>query len=65
MLLDLHTHSVASDDSRATVEQYIKWVNVLRRKCKSIDGFVLTEHRQFNHDVDYTSLASDDGIVIL
>ena len=65
MLLDLHTHSVASDDSRATVEQYVKWVNVLRRKGKSIDGFVLTEHRQFDHDVDYTSLASDDGIIIL
>ena len=43
MLLDLHTHSVASDDSRATVEQYIKWANVLRKKGKSIDGFVLTE----------------------
>lgn len=65
MLLDLHTHSVASDDSRATVEQYIKWVNVLRRKGKSIDGFVLTEHRQFDHDVDYTKLASDNGIIIL
>ena len=38
---------------------------MLRRKGKSIDGFVLTEHRQFDHDVDYTNLASDDGIVIL
>ena len=29
MYLDLHTHSVSSDDSRATVEQYVKWVGVL------------------------------------
>ena len=65
MLLDLHTHSVASDDSRATVEQYIKWANVLRKKGKSIDGFVLTEHRQFNHSVDYSSLASESGLIIL
>ena len=65
MLLDLHTHSVASDDSRATVEQYIKWANVLRKKGKSIDGFVLTEHRQFNHSVNYSSLASESGPIIL
>ena len=65
MLLDLHTHSVASDDSRATVEQYIKWANVLRKKGKSIDGFVLTEHRQFNHNIDYSKLASESGLVIL
>ena len=65
MLLDLHTHSVASDDSRATVEQYIKWANVLRKKGKSIDGFVLTEHRQFNHNIDYGNLASESGLVIL
>jgi predicted metal-dependent phosphoesterase TrpH len=65
MLLDLHTHSVASDDSRATVEQYIKWANVLRRKGKSIDGFVLTEHRQFDHHIDYSNLASDSGLIIL
>ena len=29
MLLDLHTHSVSSDDSRATAEQYAKWAGVL------------------------------------
>ena len=65
MFLDLHTHSVASDDSRATVDQYIKWVNVLRRKGVEIDGFVLTEHRQFNHDIDYVSLSKKNGIAIL
>jgi len=65
MLLDLHTHSTASDDSRASVEQYIKWIHVLRKKGNSIDGFVLTEHRQFDHDVDYSGLALENDVTIL
>ena len=39
MIFDLHTHSTLSDDSRASVEQYIKWITVLRRKGYNIDGF--------------------------
>ena len=65
MLIDLHTHSVASDDSRATVEQYVKWVGVLRRKGFNIDGFVLTEHRGFDFEVDYSSLAHENDLKIL
>ncbi len=65
MLLDLHTHSVASDDSRATVEQYVKWIGVLRRKGYRVDGFVLTEHRQFDFDRDYSALAAEGDVVIL
>ena len=65
MLLDLHTHSTASDDSRATVEQYVKWINLIRRKGGHIDGFVLTEHRQFDHGLDYSNLSSDSGLLIL
>ncbi len=65
MFLDLHSHSVSSDDSRATVEQYVKWVGVLRRKGFTIDGFVLTEHRQFDFDKDYSALASDNDVLIL
>ena len=65
MLLDLHTHSTASDDSRASVEQYVKWINLIRRKGGHIDGFVLTEHRQFDHDLDYSNLSSDSGLLIL
>ena len=65
MLLDLHTHSVSSDDSRATAEQYAKWTGVLRRKGYTIDGFVLTEHRKFDFDADYSSLAEENGVVIL
>ena len=65
MYLDLHTHSVSSDDSRATVEQYVKWVGVLRRKGRQIDGFVLTEHRGFDFDKDYSELARDNDVLIL
>ncbi len=62
---DLHAHSVASDDSRATVEQYLKWIGALRRQGKQIDGIVLTEHRQFSLDVDYSELSALFGVTVL
>ncbi|MDP6070987.1 MAG: PHP-associated domain-containing protein [SAR202 cluster bacterium] len=65
MYLDLHSHSVSSDDSRATVEQYAKWVGVLRGKGFQIDGFVLTEHRKFDFDQDYSALSADSNVLIL
>lgn len=65
MYIDLHTHSVSSDDSRANVEQYVKWIGVLRRKGHRIDGFVLTEHRKFDFDLDYSQIGADDDVLIL
>lgn len=65
MFIDLHTHSISSDDSRAAVEQYVKWVGVLRRKGYTIDGFVLTEHRKFDFDKDYSRLAEQNGVLIM
>ena len=65
MFLDLHCHSVSSDDSRATVEQYVKWVQVLRKRNYVVDGIVLTEHRKFDADKDYSSLAEQHGLLIL
>lgn len=62
MLLDLHTHSIKSDDGRAKVENYCQWIN---SKKLPIDGFVLTEHRQFDFDSDYSELAQKTGITIL
>jgi hypothetical protein len=56
MFLDLHSHSVSSDDSRATVEQYLKWIQVLRKREYTVDGFVLTEHRKFDSHLDYSRL---------
>lgn len=63
--LDLHCHSVASDDSRATVLQYLKWINVLRKRGFTIDGIVLTEHRKFDYDIDYSQLAAEYGVLVL
>ncbi|MBT4161488.1 MAG: PHP domain-containing protein [Gammaproteobacteria bacterium] len=62
MILDLHTHSIKSDDGRAKVENYCQWI---RSKELPIDGFVLTEHRQYDVESDYSTLAEKNGLVIL
>ena len=62
MILDLHTHSIKSDDGRAKVENYCQWI---RSKEIPIDGFVLTEHRQHDFESDYSALAQRHGLVIL
>jgi histidinol phosphatase-like PHP family hydrolase len=62
VILDLHTHSIKSDDGRAKVENYCQWI---RTRELPIDGFVLTEHRQFDLESDYSGLATEFGITIL
>jgi len=62
VLLDLHTHSIKSDDGRAKVENYCQWI---RSKNLPLDGFVLTEHRQFDNESDYSGLAEKFGLCIL
>lgn len=62
MLLDLHTHSIKSDDGRAKVENYCQWI---KSKALPIDGFALTEHRQFDFESDYSGLAEKFGLLIL
>jgi hypothetical protein len=62
MILDLHNHSVASDDARAKVENYCQWI---RRRELPLDGFVLTEHRQFDAASDYRLLEDEYGLRIL
>jgi len=62
LILDLHTHSIKSDDGRAKVENYCQWI---RSKEIPIDGFVLTEHRQHDFESDYASLAEKHSLVIL
>ena len=62
MILDLHTHSIKSDDGRAKVENYCKWIHA---RDIPIDGFVLTEHRQFDFESDYSKLGDEYGLVIL
>ena len=64
MILDLHLHSERSDDSRAPVEAYLK---ILERKRdeRPLDGFVLTEHRQFDLHRDFRELEDRYGLLIL
>lgn len=62
MILDLHAHSLKSDDGRARVESYCQWI---RKKSVPIDGFVLTEHRQFDDESDYGPLEREFSIRIL
>jgi len=47
------------------VEQYVKWVQVLRKRGYIVDGIVLTEHRKFDYDKDYSALAEQNGLLIL
>ena len=56
MILDLHNHSIKSDDGRAKVENYCQWI---RKRELPIDGFVLTEHRQFDAESDYRPLEDE------
>ncbi len=62
MIIDLHAHSTKSDDGRAKVENYCKWI---RTRELPLDGFVLTEHRQFDDESDYSSLSEEYGLLIL
>lgn len=64
--LDMHVHSAdMSDDSVATVEGYAKWIVNRRKKGYRVDGIVLTEHRGFNRDADYTVLGEQFDLVVL
>ncbi len=62
MILDLHNHSIKSDDGRAKVENYCQWI---RKRELPIDGFVLTEHRQYDRESDYRPLEDEFGVLIL
>ena len=62
MILDLHNHSIKSDDGRARVENYCQWI---RKRELPIDGIVLTEHRQFDHESDYRPLEDRYGVLLL
>jgi len=63
-ILDLHSHSEASEDSRAPVEAYLNWIK-LRHAERPLDGIVLTEHRQFNRAADYRALEDKFGVMVL
>ena len=64
MILDLHTHTDRSEDSRAPIETYLRWLQK-KRDLLPIDGIVLTEHRQWDPDADYRALEDQYGVLIL
>jgi predicted metal-dependent phosphoesterase TrpH len=64
MILDLHCHSDRSEDSRAPLETYLKWLQ-RKRDLLPIDGIVLTEHRQWDPRADYRDLEDRYGILVL
>jgi predicted metal-dependent phosphoesterase TrpH len=64
VILDLHLHSEASDDSRAPVEAYLKLLE-RRRAERPLDGLVLTEHRQFDRTRDFRALEDRYGVLVL
>lgn len=63
-MIDLHLHSELSDDSRAPVEAYLKWL-ARKRHERPLEGLVLTEHRQFDNKSDYRHLEDKYGLLIL
>ncbi len=62
MKLDLHNHSIKSDDGRAKVDNYCKWI---AKRGLDLDGFVLSEHRQWDDESDYRALEDEYGLLIL
>ncbi len=64
MILDLHAHTNASDDSRAPLEGYLKWLEK-KRDLVPVDGVVLTEHRQWDSTRDFRDLEDRYDILIL
>jgi predicted metal-dependent phosphoesterase TrpH len=64
--LDLHSHSTdASDDAGGTVDGYLKWLTGRRKRGYQVDGFVLTEHRNYDQAVNYDDIARQYGLVVL
>ena len=47
------------------MEGYAKWIVARRKRGFRIDGFVLTEHRAYDPDSDYSALSEQYGVAIL
>ncbi len=64
MILDMHVHTAASDDSTATIAGYINLILAYRR-FHPFDGFVLTEHRTYTPGLDLQKYWDDYGVLVL
>lgn len=64
MILDMHVHTAASDDSTATIEGYIQLI-LAYRDIHPFDGFVLTEHRTYTPGLNLRRYWDEYGVLIL
>lgn len=64
MILDMHVHTAASDDSTATIEGYIELI-LAYRDVHPFDGFVLTEHRTYTPDLELQRYWDEYGVLVL
>ena len=63
MILDMHVHTAASDDSIATIEGYIDLIQAYRQ-FHPFDGFVLTEHRSYTPGLNLQRYWDTHGVRI-
>jgi predicted metal-dependent phosphoesterase TrpH len=64
VILDMHVHTAASDDSTATIEGYIELI-LAYRHLHPFDGFVLTEHRQYTPGLNLQRYWDEYGVLII
>ena len=63
MILDMHVHTAASDDSTATIEGYIELIQAYREH-HPFHGFVLTEHRNYTPGLNLQRYWDSHGVRI-
>ena len=63
MILDMHVHTAASDDSTATIAGYIELIQAYRQ-FHPFDGFVLTEHRTYTPGLNLQHYWDTHGVRI-
>jgi predicted metal-dependent phosphoesterase TrpH len=61
VILDMHVHTTASDDSTATIEGYIELI-LAYRDMHPFDGFVLTEHRTYTPGLQLQKYWDEFGV---
>jgi predicted metal-dependent phosphoesterase TrpH len=64
VILDMHVHTAASDDSTATIEGYIELI-LAYRHLHPFDGFVLTEHRHYTPGLNLQRYWDEYGVLIM
>ena len=64
MILDMHVHTAASDDSTATIEGYIELI-LAYRDIHPFDGFVLTEHRKYTPGLNLQRYWDEYGVLVI